>query len=201
MLTLVEMSLREEILDVSKRILIKNGFSKISMRKIAKEADVTATSIYLHFKNKDDLLLALIEDSVEHLNAELMEALDPGKNVIRQLEDLARAYLHYALEHPQAYEIIYMVRPEEMPKYPREKFQQIRSIYEFLAGIIQKGVEQQLFAVDDPLISAYTLWAQMHGIASVILNKRLDTRIPVEKFVEQAIDHIIQGFIIHKTPV
>ncbi len=200
MLTLIEMSLREEILDVSKRILIKNGFSKISMRKIAKEADVTATSIYLHFKNKDDLLLALIEDSVEHLNAELMEALDPGKDVIRQLEDLARAYLHYALEHPQAYEIIYMVRPEEMPKYPREKFQQIRSSYEFLAGIIQKGVDQQVFAVDDPLISAYTLWAQMHGIASVILNKRLDTRIPVEKFIEQAIDHIIQGFIIHKTP-
>lgn len=201
MLTLIEMSLREEILDVSKRILIKNGFNKISMRKIAKEADVTATSIYLHFKNKDDLLLALIEDSVEHLNAELMEALDPGKDVIRQLEDLARAYLHYALEHPQAYEIIYMVRPEEMPKYPREKFQQIRSSYELLAGIIQKGVDQQVFAVDDPLISAYTLWAQMHGIASVILNKRLDTRIPVEKFIEQAIDHIIQGFIIHKTPV
>lgn len=194
------MSLRKEILDVSKGLLFKSGFSKISMRKIAKEVGVSATSIYLHFKNKDDLLLALIEDSVEHLNMELKEALDPGKDVIRQLEDLARAYLHYALEHPQAYEIIYMVRPEEMPKYPKEKFQEIRSSYELLAGIIRKGKDEHLFEVDDPLISAYTLWAQMHGIASVILNKRLDTRIPVDRFIEQAIDHIIQGFIIHKTP-
>lgn len=194
------MSLREEILEVSKELLLKHGFSKISMRKIARKADVTATSIYLHFKNKDDLLLALVEESISNLTKVLRNALDEDASPVEQLESLADAYVGYALDNPQEYEIIYMVRPEEMPKYPKEKFQHIRQIYELLAGIIQQGKEQQLFDVEDPLVSAYTLWAQIHGVVSVILGKRLDTRVPIERFLDLATDHIIQGFIIQKTP-
>lgn len=195
------MSLREEILNVSTDLLLKHGFSKMSMRKIARKADVTATSIYLHFKSKDDLLLALIEESIENLNRVLIDALDTTADPVEQLELLGKAYIRYALDNPQEYEIIFMVRPEEMPKYPKEKFQQVRDTYELLAGIIQRGKDQQLFDVKDPLLSAYTLWAQIHGVVSVILSKRLDTRVPKDKFLEQAIDHIIQGFIVQKTPV
>jgi len=194
------MSLREEILDVSKELLLKHGFSKISMRKIAKKADVTATSIYLHFTNKDDLLLALVEESIANLNKVLRNALNETASPIDQLESLADAYVGYALENPQEYEIIYMVRPEEMPKYPKEKFQLVREIYELLAGIIERGKERNLFDVEDPLVSAYTLWAQIHGVVSVILGKRLDTRVPIERFLDLATEHIIQGFIVQKTP-
>jgi AcrR family transcriptional regulator len=195
------MSLREEILEVSKEILIEDGFSKMSMRKIAKRADITATSIYLHFKNKDDLLLALIEESIENLKKALMDVIDPSKDLIRQLEDLANIYVKYALEHPQEYQIIYMVRPEEMPKYPKEKFKNIRSTYELLADIISEGKNDGLIDVESSLISAYTLWAQLHGVVSVILSKRLDTRIPRDQFIEQAVENIIQGFISQKKPV
>lgn len=195
------MSLREEILNVSKQLLIKEGFSNMSMRKIAGLANVSATSIYLHFKNKDDLLLALIEQSIENLKEALMEVVDASKGFLPQLEDLARAYVRFALEHPQEYEIIYLVRPEEMPTYPKEKFGNVRSAYELLAGIMAEARQKDYIRVDDSLISAYTLWAQLHGVVSVILSKRLDTRIPKDQFIDQAIDHIIQGFIIQKTPV
>jgi len=195
------MSLREEIISVSRQLLLKEGFGKISMRKVARRADVTATSIYLHFKNKDELLLALVEESILKLGSELKAALKPDSDPIEQLKDLANAYIRYALDNPQEYEIIYMVRPEEMPKYPKEKFQQIRKVYELIAEVISRGKEKHLFDVEDELISAYTLWAQIHGVVSVVLNRRLDTRIPREKFLDQAVEHIIQGFVIQKTPV
>lgn len=195
------MSLRQEIIDVSKELLLKEGFGKISMRKIAAKAGVSATSIYLYFKNKDELLLALIEESIEKLNSALKEAAEPDSGPVERLERMAMAYVKYALENPQEYEIIYMVRPEEMPKYPKEKFRQVRDTYELIASIIHKGSEKMLLEVDDPLVSAYTIWAQLHGIVSVVLNKRLDTRIPKEKFLNQAIDQIIHGFVIQRTPV
>ncbi len=195
------MSLREEILEVSRELLIKEGFGKMSMRRIAERADVSATSIYLYFKNKDDLLLALIEESIENLKAALMEVVDVSKGLLMQLEDMARAYISYALNHPQEYEIIYMVRPEEMPRYPKEKFMNIRSGYELLAGIISEGHAREQIDVEDALINAYTLWAQLHGVVSVILNKRLDTRIPQEQFIEQALENIIRGFVLQKSPV
>lgn len=193
------MSLRNEILEVSRDLLIQHGFNKLSMRNIAKRADVTATSIYLHFENKEHLLLSLIEESIEHLKDHLADQIDTSKGFITQLQDLARAYIGFALDHPQEYEIIYMVRPEEMPQYPKEKFEKIRSAYELLADIIEKGKREELIEVENSLISAYTLWAQLHGVVSVILSKRLDTRIPQKEFIDQAIEHIIQGFIIQKT--
>jgi len=193
------MSLREQILEVSRSLLVEHGFDNLSMRNIAKRADVSATSIYLHFDNKDDLLVTLIDQSIEHLKQHLIAEIDDSKDFIRQLEDLARCYVQFALEHPQEYEIIYMVRPEEMPQYPKEKFQEIRRAYELLAKIIENGRKEDLIDVDDPIISAYTLWAQLHGVVSVILSKRLDTRIPKDRFIDQAIEHIIQGFIIQKT--
>jgi AcrR family transcriptional regulator len=194
------MPLREEILEVSKEILIKDGFSKMSMRRIAKRANVSATSIYLHFKNKDDLLVTLIEESIAKLKSALIEVLEPSGDLINQLENIARKYVEYALKHPQEYEIIYMVRPEEMPKYPKEKFRDVRSAYELIAEVISEGNRKEFVEGEDSLISAYTLWAQIHGVASVIISKRLDTRIPQDKFIDHAIEQIIKGFINQKTP-
>jgi len=194
------MSLRNEILQVSKDLLIKEGFSKMSMRRIAGRANVTATSIYLHFENKDDLLLTLIEESIRKLKQALLDVVDKEFGLVDQLEVLAKTYINYALDHPQEYEIIYMVRPEEMPKYPKDKFRDVRSAYELIADIISESEHKEYIEVEDSLISAYTFWAQLHGVVSVILNRRLDTRIPQSKFIDQAIDHIIKGFIIQKTP-
>jgi AcrR family transcriptional regulator len=194
------MSLRNEILQVSKDLLIKEGFSKMSMRRIAGRANVTATSIYLHFENKDDLLLSLIEESIRKLKQALLDVVDKEYGLIDQLEILAKTYVNYALDHPQEYEIIYMVRPEEMPKYPKDKFRDVRSAYELIADIISESEHKEYIEVEDSLISAYTFWAQLHGVVSVILSRRLDTRIPQSKFIDQAIDHIIKGFIIQKTP-
>lgn len=194
------MLLRDQILKVSKEILIKEGFSKLSMRRIAKRVNVSATSIYLHFKNKDDLLLTLIEESIINLKNALVEVLDPSQDLIRQLELISRRYVDYALDNPQEYEIIYLVRPEEMPKYPKERFREVRSAYELIAEVISEGNRKEFIEVEDSLISAYTLWAQIHGVVAVILNKRLDTRIPQDQFIHHAIDQIVKGFVIQKTP-
>lgn len=195
------MPLREDILKVSRTLLVKDGFGKMSMRKIAKRAGVSATSIYLHFQNKDELLLALIQASIAELAGALEENLSDSDDSVTKLEKMAHAFVDFALNNPQEYEIIYMVRPEEMPKFPKEKFQQIRKIYEMLADIIAEGNQSGSLTADDPMMSAYMLWAQLHGVASVIISKRLDTRIPTGEFVSQAVDNIIQAFISQKTPV
>lgn len=195
------MPLREDILDVSRTLLIKHGFGKLSMRKIAKETGVSATSIYLHFENKDELLLTLIENSIQDLSNALKEKLSDEDDPVTKLEKLSDAFLKFAIENPQEYEIIFMVRPEEMPKYPKEKFRQVRQVYELIAGIIHEGQQKELFNNDDPMMSAYTIWAQLHGVVTVVISKRLDTRIPTDEFIDHSKQQIIDGFITQKTLV
>lgn len=193
------MSLRNKILQVSRNILLNEGFSNISMRKIASEINVSATSIYLHFKNKDHLVHTIIEESIRELNNTIQSISASALNPVQKIEKIARSYIAYGLDRPQEYEVIFMVRPEEMPRYPIEKFRDARKGYELLASVIREGIDQNLINEQEVLSTAYAMWAQLHGVVSVILSRRLDTRLSQNEFINHAVDHIVQGILVSRT--
>ena len=179
-----ENSLREKILDISRHLLYNDGHTSLSMRGIAKEVGVSATSIYLHFDNKDHLLHTLIEESVEALSASIEERVNHNSDVISQFEAIIQGYADFALSHPEKYQIIYMVRSDAMARYPKEKFRKARRCYELLVKVIESGVREGVMEEDEPLTAAYSIWAQLHGVISVVLNQRLDSRINRESRFE-----------------
>ncbi len=188
--------LREKILDISRHMLYSEGHTSLSMRSIAKQVGVSATSIYLHFNNKDHLLHTLIEESVEELSRAIEEKVDDQQDVVAQFESIIQTYTEFALSHPEKYQIIYLVQPEAMARYPREKFRKARRCYELLVKVIEQGVRQGLMEEDDPVTAAYSIWAQLHGVISVVLNQRLDSRINKSHFIKKSIHHITEGFLI-----
>lgn len=188
--------LRDEILEISRTMLFKDGYKSLSMRKIAKKAGVSATSIYLYFENKDHLLHTLIEESVEDLSRYIEAKALPIGNSIDRFKAIIRGYVEFGLKFPEKYEIIYKVRSDSMARYPKEKFRKARRAYELLVKTIEESVEKGQMDVEIPLIAAYSIWAQLHGVVSVISNGRLDSRINKEQFIEYSIEHIIQGFLV-----
>lgn len=191
---------RKTILDESRDLLIRDGFSNLSMRKIAQRLGVSATALYSHFENKDDILLNLIESSVDTLLEVLNEAAAKGTDAIDQLHRISRAYVHFGLDRSQEYEIIFAVRPEEMPRYPKESFRKARVAYDLLADVIRRGNKQGIIEEDEPEMAAYAIWAELHGVISVILNQRLDAKVPTSRFVEFAIEHVVDGFVSRRSP-
>lgn len=169
------------------------------MRKIASEINVSATSIYLHFKNKDHLVHTIIEESIRELNNTIQSISASALNPVQKIEKIARSYIAYGLDRPQEYEVIFMVRPEEMPRYPIEKFRDARKGYELLASVIREGIDQNLINEQEVLSTAYAMWAQLHGVVSVILSRRLDTRLSQNEFINHAVDHIVQGILVSRT--
>ena len=189
-------SLRDKILDISRHLLYNDGHTSLSMRGIAKEVGVSATSIYLHFDNKDHLLHTLIEESVEALSVSIEERVNENSDVITQFESIIQAYVDFALSNPEKYQIIYMVRSEAMSRYPKEKFRKARRCYELLVKVIVSGVQEGVMEEEDPLTAAYSIWAQLHGVITVVLNQRLDSRINKDHFIKESIRHISEGFLV-----
>jgi AcrR family transcriptional regulator len=194
-----EVPLRDQILEISRHLLYQEGYKALSMRKIAKQADVTATSIYLYFENKDHLLHTLIEESVEDLSQFIETRALPKTDSIERFKAITESYVQFALEYPEKYEIIYKVRPDSMARYPKEKFRKARRAYELLVKTIEESVAQGLMEVDKPVVAAYSIWAQLHGVVSVVLNKRLDSRIDSDQFIEDSIELVVQGFLVRTT--
>lgn len=188
--------LRDEILEISRSMLFKEGYKSLSMRKIAKKAEVSATSIYLYFENKDHLLHTLIEESVEDLSRYIEKNALPVENCIDRFKAIIRGYVEFGLTYPEKYEIIYKVRSDSMARYPKEKFRKARRAYELLVKTIEESVEKEQMDVEKPLVAAYSIWAQLHGIVSVVSTGRLDSRINKEQFIEDSIEHVTQGFLV-----
>lgn len=196
---MIDQPLKQKILDASRKMLINEGFKGLSMRKIAKEIGVSATSIYLHFENKDHLLHVLMEESIENLSVALEQAAQNCVDARDKIEAVIKAYAQFALQNPSKYQIIYLVKTDEMARYPKEKFRKVRRGYDLLSSAIEEGVLQGDLEVENPLVAAYSIWAQLHGVISVIMNNRLDTRIDKEIFIESSIEHILHGFLIRST--
>ncbi len=192
--------LRRRILDSTRHLLVEDGYRNLSMRRIARSIGYSATSIYLHFKDKDHLFHALIDEGMEQLYEALerAEAAHPSDPAAR-LEALCRAYVAFGLDNPEYYEIMFLLDTERMERYPAENYRRARRNLDLIAATLAAGARRGRFAVEDARVSASTAWAMLHGIVSVLLARRLDIRIDRDAFVETSIQQALAGFLVAET--
>ena len=194
--TPVDTDLRRLILDTTRHLLVQDGYKSLSMRKIARAIGYSATSIYLHFENKDALFHTLIEEGMAQMLTvfKAVERDHPDDPVVR-LQALCRSYIDFGLQNPEYYEVMFMLHPEHMERYPAEKYRQARRNLDLMAATVADGVEQGVFAMTDARVTASTIWAALHGTVSLLLARRVDVRIDQAVFVETVVTHTLHGVL------
>jgi AcrR family transcriptional regulator len=100
---------RTAILDAARELFAQEGVAGVSMRRLAEKIGYTPRTIYLYFADKDDLLSELIEEEVGCLADSLESASAQQRSPKQRLEAVALAYVAFGIEHPHAYEAIFMV--------------------------------------------------------------------------------------------
>jgi AcrR family transcriptional regulator len=90
-------------------ILVKEGYDKFSLRQVAKACGVSQTAPYRHFKNKDELILAIAAAAVEKFNGVLQGAVDkyPGDSQ-SQLKEMGCAYIEFFVNNPEYLHLIFL---------------------------------------------------------------------------------------------
>lgn len=191
--------LRRRILDEARRLLLAEGYTRLSMRRLAREIGYSPTSIYLHFQNKDALFHALIDEGMDRLYDALRatEASGPDDPVER-LAALCRAYVRFGLDNGELYEVMFLLHPEHMDRYPAEKYRRARRNLDLFARALAAGAEAERLWVPQPRVAASVVWAALHGAVSLLLARRLDVRIEPEAFVETAVAHALYGFSVRE---
>lgn len=187
--------LRRQILQVSRTLLLEKGFDRMSMRKIAASVGCSATSIYLYFKNKDDLLHALIEEGFELLYQNLIQAYEqrPETQPDGRIEDLCREFIRFGMDNPEYYEIMFQLHPKHMRRYPVEKYRKARRNIDLIMYSLQQGHEQQLFYIPDARLVANVILSTLHGGISLMNAGRIDVKVDRESYVETIIQSVLAG--------
>ena len=182
--------LRRQILEQARSLLLAEGYAQVSMRKIANAVGCTPTSIYLYFDSKDSLFHSLIEEGMTRLYEQLETVVsmyaDPGDRFRR----LCRGYLEFGLENPEFYEIMFLLHPEQMMRYPTEKYRKARRNLQIFADAIADSRPGE--PNSDAILSATVVWSLLHGAISLHLAKRVDTNLSTPSFIEQVVEHSVQ---------
>ena len=107
--------MRDKILDAALKVFAEQGYSKVSMRKIAARIDFSPTTIYRFFKNKEELLQTIIAGTFGDLSAKFEMVKAKGSaDPLGTLKALVREYTIFCAEHPDMYRLFSDIASFEM---------------------------------------------------------------------------------------
>jgi AcrR family transcriptional regulator len=190
--------LRGKILEAARFLFVRHGFEAVTMRKIARRIGYTATALYYHFPDKRALLRELCETDYGALRQSfkrLEKVLDPTERIRR----MAQAYVHFGLEHPQHYRLMFMTPyPQDSPK-TTERGNPDQDAYAFLLQTVRECVHAGRLRQEyqDGELVAQALWGAMHGLIALHLTFGGDDEFPWRppvKTAESLCQALLRGF-------
>ncbi len=150
------------ILTAAKRLFAKGGPEAVTVRATAMAVGVTPMAIYRHYPGTSGLLDAITKDGLfawERRVAKLKAA--PPKNWI---EDLAAAYLDFALDAPRSFEAAFLLPAQGARRYPDDFANDRSPAGTVVLAKVKEAITAGTLGGARPLDIALALWASAHGL-------------------------------------
>lgn len=187
---------RDQILDATERIMSRYGFRKMTMEDIAKEARVGRRTIYLYFKNKEDVALSSIGRVVENAQARMKEILSEEESdiierlrlmLVERVMSRVRAVANY---HESLDEIFEVVRPA----YIERRRQYFFTEQDLISQALESGIEEKKIFMPNPMGTAAILLQATNAYLPYSLSVReLGNPDQIEKQLGQMVDLLVKG--------
>lgn len=184
-------ALRAEILGSAQRLLAREGYDRFTMRKLAAKIGCSPGAIYLHFENQEQLFHCLMEESF----ARLLEALEVvrerhDQDPVALLRQGLRVYVDFGLRHPNDYRTAFLLPPPD-PKRPYRP----HGAFDVLREIVARCIERGRFRDADVETTSQALWASVHGITSLLIQRPTFPWAAKDQLIAQVIDNAVDGLL------
>jgi AcrR family transcriptional regulator len=192
---------RQQIMVAAKRVFSVKGFSKTTMEDIAKEAELSPGTLYLYFKNKDELyaslslrILQYLLIRLEHVNTEKdltpeqrMESLKEAMYDVYEFDPLILVNMF----HLQSSESLKNLTPQLLAEIKELS----RNSLKAMARIFEEGMSKGAFVEKKPLALSDILWALFSGIVLWEESKRIlnEDANSLKETLETAFDIFAKG--------
>ena len=190
--------LRQKIQSAATELFVMDGYQNVSIRKIADRIEYAPSTIYLYFKDKEELVQSICNDMFSELSELLTELHQQDISPLEKLTKSLRAYIEFGLAHPNHY-VVTFCTPELQYMHQATKADQ--------DGIMSAGLQcfdllrQGLKAVLDsgairPIdvdLSSQTVWAQIHGLTSLLVSMRSFPWKEREMLIEDMVQSVVRS--------
>ncbi|MGM5629335.1 TetR/AcrR family transcriptional regulator [Apibacter raozihei] len=168
--------LKNSILEAAKELFIEKGLEHTTIRNIAEKIDYSVGTVYLYFKDKDSILFEINKSGFGLLKQYMAEAVSNTEDAFQQLTDIAHAYVKFALENRELYDLMFiMTAPiDHVYKHCDGEGWEGQDAFGFLQTIIQRCLDNEMIQDGEPDVLAVLFWSTVHGMSSLYIRNRLN---------------------------
>jgi len=176
-MTIAERKQREKqemrglILDAARKVFLEKGYNQASMRNIAEEVEYSPGTIYLYFKDKDEIFHALHEEGFRKM-LEKMQPLEHVPDPFERLKAMGRVYLEFARNNKDIYDLMFIIQAPIKHEEVTEKWKMGQSTLDYLKNVIRECQKKGHFKNQDVEYLSFTIWATVHGMAALYCRDR-----------------------------
>ena len=190
---------RQQIAVAAKKIFSIKGFNKTTMEDIAREAELSAGTLYLYYKNKNELFASLSLRVLKYMNIRLDKVTKERDQTPEQRVMLLKSAFYdvYVFDPLIVINIFHLQSSEILKNLSPELLSQIKELSKssiaIISSIFQEGIAQKQFIDRHPVALADIIWAIFSGIVLWEESKRIiDDK---KEYLKQTLDIAFEIFI------
>ena len=157
---------RETILQVARRLFVRQGYTATSIRQIAEEVGIGKATIYHHFPDKRAIIMALLKGVTERQKT-IFEAISVEANPRRRIELAVTTGTRFLLEDMDVIQIVRRELPDGRAQMQFTSMTFLKEFRRLLCDAIRQGVEHGTFRPIDPADGARVLMTMIQGTFAV----------------------------------
>ncbi|MER6304117.1 TetR/AcrR family transcriptional regulator [Kitasatospora sp. NPDC001539] len=163
--------LRDDIVAAAVELLEEAGTeTAVTLRSVARRVGIAAPSIYRHFPDQPAIMLAVVQQAFDQLEAALRAALEgAGEDPRRRLFAVCHAYLRFCEDHPQRYRTMFGGVWVPALRDTAVTAQDVEALghgtLHLLVGLVEACVAAGRSTSTDPFADTVALWLGLHGLA------------------------------------
>ncbi len=164
--------LRTKIQEAATELIVSEGYQNVSIRKIADKIEYAPSTIYLYFKDKEELVQSICNDLFAQLSTILSHIHESSLNIEEKFTKSLRAYIEFGLAHPNHYVVTFCI-PERQFDIPDDKFNDVMDnglrCFRLLSQNLQGAMDNGFILPTDIELTSQIVWSQIHGLTSILI--------------------------------
>lgn len=187
---------RGEILQAAERIFLAEGYPGATIRKIADEVGVSSTALYMHFRDKDEILLEICDHAIALLLKQNSEIAARPIDAVARVRLMLDAYMTFALENPNAYQLVFRGQGGIVSEHRQAATEALGDrCYEVWVGTVREFAATGRLRTGTADSAAQSMWAACHGLVALLLAKPKFHWAPTEALRVVMLDGLLHGLV------
>jgi AcrR family transcriptional regulator len=195
-------ALRQRIVEAARDLLSEGGLAALSMRAIAERIEYSPATIYLYFRDKDDLVRQVVHagfDQLREYTSAELKALSETADAADEYAATGRAYVRFALENTAYFRVMFELPGAACVECPEATDHEgDDDAFERVVARLEQAQREGLVTVPDVRKAAVIGWGLVHGLTSLYLSGHMYQEVQSnEEFmslIEEAMHSLYRGW-------